>query len=67
MTCQTACRSSTRAGSTGTGDEGAVGIANVVLRLPVEVTGMHSALAALLVLVLTAAMREAYAARDAEC
>jgi heme A synthase len=36
-----------------------VGIANVLLRLPVEVTGLHSALAAALVLTLTLALRRA--------
>jgi cytochrome c oxidase assembly protein subunit 15 len=34
----------------------AVGVANVLLRIPVEVTGLHTLLAALLVLVLTAAL-----------
>jgi cytochrome c oxidase assembly protein subunit 15 len=38
----------------------AVGVANVLLRLPVEVTGLHSALAAALVLVAAAAAREAF-------
>jgi len=37
-----------------------VGIANVVLGLPVEVTGLHSALAAALVLALAAGLREAF-------
>jgi cytochrome c oxidase assembly protein subunit 15 len=37
----------------------AVGVANVLLGLPVEVTGLHSALAAALVLVITGAVREA--------
>ncbi|MAG33907.1 MAG: hypothetical protein CL908_23755 [Deltaproteobacteria bacterium] len=37
----------------------AVGIANVLLRIPVEVTGLHSALAASLVLVLAMTTREA--------
>ena len=37
-----------------------VGIANVVLGLPVEVTGLHSALAAGLVLALAAGLREAF-------
>lgn len=37
-----------------------VGIANVVLGIPVEVTGLHSALAALLVLAMTLAMRQAW-------
>jgi cytochrome c oxidase assembly protein subunit 15 len=39
----------------------AVGIANVLLRLPVEVTGLHSALAAALVLATTASLYEARA------
>ncbi len=39
-----------------------VGIANVVLGLPVEVTGLHSALAAALVLALAAGLREAFRA-----
>jgi len=39
----------------------AVGIANVRLGLPVEVTGLHSALAAGLVLALAAATRRAWA------
>jgi cytochrome c oxidase assembly protein subunit 15 len=38
----------------------AAGVANVLLAVPVEVTGLHSALAALLVLALTASLREAY-------
>ncbi len=38
--------------------QGIVGIANVLLKLPVEVTGLHSALAALWVLVFTALLRE---------
>lgn len=38
----------------------AVGIANVLLRLPVEVTGAHSALAAGLIAVMTLAMREVW-------
>jgi len=37
----------------------AVGVANVLLGLPVEVTGLHSALAAALVLVITGAVHEA--------
>jgi cytochrome c oxidase assembly protein subunit 15 len=37
-----------------------VGVANVLLRLPVEVTGAHSALAALLLAVMTLALREAW-------
>jgi cytochrome c oxidase assembly protein subunit 15 len=37
-----------------------VGVANVLLRLPVEVTGLHSALAAALVLATTAAVREVW-------
>ena len=44
-----------------------VGILNVLLQLPVEVTGLHSALAALLVLGVTVALREACAARDPAC
>jgi len=43
----------------------AAGVANVLLRLPVEVTGLHSALAAGLVLVLTAAARGAWLGRPA--
>jgi heme A synthase len=38
-----------------------VGVANVWLRLPVEVTGLHSALAAALVLTLAAAARQGWA------
>jgi heme a synthase len=38
-----------------------VGALNVLWRLPVEITGLHSALAASLVLVLTATLREAWA------
>jgi cytochrome c oxidase assembly protein subunit 15 len=38
----------------------AVGVANVLLRLPVEVTGLHSALATGLVLALTGAARTAW-------
>lgn len=38
----------------------AVGVANVLLAIPVEVTALHSALAALLVLTLTAALRSAF-------
>ncbi|MEM7409070.1 MAG: COX15/CtaA family protein [Myxococcota bacterium] len=38
----------------------AVGIANVVLALPVEVTGLHSALATALVLTATLAVRDAW-------
>lgn len=37
-----------------------VGIANVLLRIPVEVTGLHSALAAALVLTLALALREVW-------
>ena len=37
----------------------AVGVANVLLRLPVEITGLHSGLAALLVLTLGLALAEA--------
>ncbi len=37
----------------------AVGVANVLLALPVEVTGLHTALAAALVLTLSVAVREA--------
>lgn len=37
----------------------AVGVANVLLRVAVEVTGLHTALAAALVLTLTAALRQA--------
>jgi heme A synthase len=45
----------------------AVGVANVKLGLPVEITGLHSALAAALVLTTTLALREAFAARSAAC
>ncbi len=38
-----------------------VGVANVLLRLPVEITGAHSALAASLIAVMTLAMREVWA------
>jgi cytochrome c oxidase assembly protein subunit 15 len=38
----------------------ATGVANVLLGVPVEVTGLHSALAALLVLTLAASLREAF-------
>lgn len=38
----------------------AVGVANVLLRIPVEITGLHSALAAALVLTLSGAAREAW-------
>lgn len=38
----------------------AVGVANVLLRIPVEVTGAHSALAALLVLTVALALRQAW-------
>ncbi len=38
----------------------AVGVANVLLRLPVEITGLHSALAALLVLTLGLALAEVW-------
>jgi cytochrome c oxidase assembly protein subunit 15 len=41
----------------------AVGIANVLLRLPVEITGLHSALAAALALTLSQGVRELLAAR----
>jgi cytochrome c oxidase assembly protein subunit 15 len=40
-----------------------VGVANVLAGIPVEVTGLHSALATALVLTATAAAREAYAVR----
>ncbi len=40
----------------------AVGVANVLLRLPVEITVLHSAIAALLVLLWTTALREAWLA-----
>ena len=39
----------------------AVGIANVLLAIPIEVTALHSALAAGLVLTLTATLRSAWA------
>ena len=35
-----------------------VGVANVLLRIPVEVTGLHSALASALVLTQSLAVRE---------
>jgi cytochrome c oxidase assembly protein subunit 15 len=38
----------------------AVGVANVLLRLPVEVTGLHSALAATLVLTVALSLAEAF-------
>jgi cytochrome c oxidase assembly protein subunit 15 len=41
----------------------AVGIANVLLQLPVEITGLHSALAAALALSVSQAVRELLAAR----
>ena len=41
-----------------------VGIANVVTGIPVEVTGLHSALAAALVLALARAAREAWAVSE---
>jgi heme A synthase len=47
--------------------QAAVGIANVMLGLPVEVTGLHSALAAGLVLTTSLALRETFAARGAAC
>ncbi len=43
----------------------AVGAANVLLQLPVEVTGLHSALAAALVLTTTVTLREAWLGREA--
>ena len=43
--------------------QGAVGVANVWLRLPVEVTGLHSALAAALVLALSLALAECWPRR----
>ncbi len=43
------------------------GVANVVLGLPVEVTGLHSALAAALVLGTSLALRETFAAHSAAC
>jgi len=42
-----------------------VGIANVLLAIPVEVTGLHSALAALLILGTGALVREAFLAPEA--
>ena len=42
-----------------------VGIANVLYGLPVEVTGLHSALAAALVLLLACALRDAFSAPPA--
>jgi heme A synthase len=38
----------------------AAGVANVLLSIPVEVTGLHSLLAALLVLATTASFHEAF-------
>jgi heme A synthase len=43
----------------------AVGVANVLLGLPVEVTGLHTALAAALTVALTFALRELWARREA--
>ena len=43
----------------------AVGVANVLLRVPVEVTGLHSLLAAVLVLLVAVSVREVLAAPDA--
>jgi heme A synthase len=40
----------------------AVGAANVLLRVPVEITGLHSALAAAIVLLTALALREIRAA-----
>jgi heme A synthase len=40
----------------------AVGAANVLLRVPVEITGLHSALAAAIVLATALAVRELHAA-----
>ena len=40
-----------------------VGIANVLLRIPIELTGLHSLLAAALVLATTLACHEAFARR----
>jgi cytochrome c oxidase assembly protein subunit 15 len=45
------------------GTQVAVGVANVLLRLPVEITALHSLLAALLVIVLALATREAWLSR----
>ena len=42
-----------------------VGVANVLLGIPIELTGLHSALAAALVLTLTLAVREILLRRDA--
>lgn len=47
--------------------QAAVGILNVVLGLPVEVTALHSALATALLLTATIALRETFAARSAAC
>jgi len=43
----------------------AVGVANVLLGLPVEVTGLHTALAAALTVTLTFALRELWVRREA--
>jgi heme a synthase len=43
----------------------AVGVANVLLAIPVEVTGLHSLLAALLVLTLTASLHASFSNRTA--
>jgi hypothetical protein len=43
----------------------AVGVANVLLRLPVEVTGLHSALAAGLVCSIGVSVREVWRPGDA--
>jgi len=44
--------------------QSAVGVANVLLRVPVEVTGLHSALAAALVLATAVALRGAWSRPD---
>jgi len=41
----------------------AVGVANVLLRVPVEITGLHSALAAALVCTMGVAVYEVWRAR----
>ena len=47
--------------------QAAVGVANVKFGLPVEITGLHSALATVLVLTTAMALREVFAARSGAC
>jgi heme A synthase len=44
--------------------QGAVGVANVSNGIPIELTGLHTALAAALVLTLAFALREAWSTLD---